>query len=73
MIIFSKLVYSAIKLNTLSALLLVWILTVIIELIRRRQPKGSIERQPVYLQIYGRNVCIHRCLNYLCRVLCQRS
>ena len=39
MIIFSKLVYSAIKLNTISALLLVWILTVIIELIRRRQPK----------------------------------
>lgn len=39
MIIFSKLVYSAIKLNTISALLLVWVLTIIIELIRRRQPK----------------------------------
>lgn len=39
MIIFSKLVYSAVKLNTISALLLVWVLTVIIELIRRRDYK----------------------------------
>lgn len=39
MIIFSKLVYSAIKLNTISALLLVWVVTVLIELIRRRDPK----------------------------------
>ena len=39
MIIFSKLVYSSIKLNTISALLLVWVLTVIIELIRRRSVK----------------------------------
>lgn len=39
MIIFSKLVYSGIKLNTISALLLVWVMTVIIELIRRRDPK----------------------------------
>ena len=39
MIIFSKLVYSGIKLNTISALLLVWVCTVIIELIRRRDVK----------------------------------
>ena len=39
MIIFSKLVYSAIKLNTISALLLVWVVTVLIELIRRRDAK----------------------------------
>ncbi len=39
MIIFSKLVYSAIKLNTISALLLVWVLTVLIELVRRRDFK----------------------------------
>lgn len=36
MIVFSKLVYSAVKLNTISALLLVWVFTIIVELIRRR-------------------------------------
>ncbi len=39
MIIFSKLVYSAIRLNTISALLMVWILTVLIEILRRREIK----------------------------------
>ena len=39
MIVFSKLVYSAVKLNTISALLLVWVFTIIVELIRRRDFK----------------------------------
>jgi DcuC family C4-dicarboxylate transporter len=39
MIIFSKLVYKAVTLNTISALLLVWVLTVIIEMVRRREVK----------------------------------
>lgn len=39
MIVFSKLVYSAIKINTISALLLVWVVTVLIELVRRRNAK----------------------------------
>lgn len=36
MIIFSKLVYSSIKLNTISALMLVWIFVVAVELIRNK-------------------------------------
>ena len=39
MLIFSKLVYSAIKLNTVTALLMVWILVAIVELIRHRDMK----------------------------------
>lgn len=39
MIIFSKLVYAKIQLNTVSALLLVWVLVVLIELIRFRDAK----------------------------------
>ena len=39
MIIFSKLVYSGIKLNTISALLMVWMFVVVIELIRHRDMK----------------------------------
>lgn len=40
MIIFSKLVYSAVKLNTISALLLVWVFAILVELIRRRDVKA---------------------------------
>lgn len=43
MIVFSKLVYSAIKINTISALLLVWVLTVLIELVRRRNAKDVLK------------------------------
>ena len=39
MIIFSKLVYSAVKLDTVSALLLVWVCVVLIELVRWKDPK----------------------------------
>ncbi len=39
MIVFSKLIVSSVKLDTISALMLVWILVVIIELIRHRDPK----------------------------------
>lgn len=39
MIIFSQLVYAKIKLNTVSALLMVWVVTVLIELVRRRNAK----------------------------------
>ena len=36
MVIFSKLVYSAVKLNTVSALFLVWLAVIVIEVIRQR-------------------------------------
>ena len=39
MIIFSKLVYSSIKLNTISTLLMVWLFVVLIELVRHRNMK----------------------------------
>ncbi len=39
MIVFSKLVYTDIKLDTISALMMVWVGVVIIELIRFRDPK----------------------------------
>ena len=39
MIVFSKLVYADIKLDTISALMMVWVGVVIIELIRFRDPK----------------------------------
>lgn len=43
MIIFSPLAYKAIRLNTISALLLVWIVTVLIELIRKREVKSVLK------------------------------
>lgn len=39
MIIFSPLTFSSIRLNTISALLLVWIAVVVLEMIRRREAK----------------------------------
>ncbi len=43
MIVFSKLVYSAIKIDTISALFLVWVLTIIIEIIRNRNIKDTLK------------------------------
>ena len=39
MVVFSKLVCSSVKLDTISALMMVWVLVVIIELIRFRDPR----------------------------------
>ncbi len=39
MVIFSKLVYADVKLDTISALMMVWVVVVLIELVRFRDPK----------------------------------
>lgn len=43
MIIFSPLTFSSIRLNTISALLLVWIAVVVLEMIRRREVKDVLK------------------------------
>ena len=53
MIIFSKLVYSKISLNTVSALLLVWVLVTIVELIRWRDPKKVFKEATTFFKKMG--------------------
>lgn len=54
MIIFSKLVYSAIKLNTISALFLVWAAVVLIELIRLRDAQKVFKDALAMFQAMGK-------------------
>lgn len=54
MITFSKLVINSVKLNTISALMLVWILVVIVELIRLRDPKRVFKDALTFFQAMGK-------------------
>lgn len=54
MVVFSKLVVASIKLNTISALMLVWILVVLVELIRLRDPKRVFKDALSFFQAMGK-------------------
>ena len=54
MIVFSKLVVTSIKIDTVAALLLVWILVVIVELIRLRDPKRVLKDAVSFFQAMGK-------------------
>lgn len=54
MIVFSKLVVTSIKIDTVAALLLVWILVVIVELIRLRDPKRVLKDAVTFFQAMGK-------------------
>ncbi len=53
LIIFSKLVYKSIILDTIASLYMVWALTVLIELVRRRDPKKAFSDAMVMFKAMG--------------------
>lgn len=54
MIIFSKLVISTVKLDTIAALFLVWVLVILVELIRLRSPKKIFKDAMAMFQSMGK-------------------
>ena len=54
MIIFSKLVITSIKIDTIAALWLVWIFVVLVELIRLRDPKRVLKDAVTFFQAMGK-------------------
>lgn len=72
LIIFSKLVVASIKLDTVSALFMVWIGVVIIEIIRSRDVKKVFKRRSRDVPVDGQDVRRHRRTDYLCGILRHR-
>lgn len=65
MIIFSKLVISTVKLDTIAALFLVWVLVILVELIRLRSPKKDLQGRHGDVPVDGKDVRRHCRPDYL--------